>query len=131
MHSSESLLYWVNTLNKAPESTQYLADSFRCKLFFLSVSFLMKLLKNRIIKGEGTWLVVVISLCQNPLSLQLFMKVGHEVPGNLQQDKYYSLFCNFLSQMNENCYTFKCQSLGNGPSSTYNIKESWILNWVQ
>ena len=66
----------------------------------------MKLLKTRIIKVEETWLVVPSSWCQNPLLLQLSMKIGHEVPVNLQQDKHYSLFCNFLSQMNEKCYTF-------------------------
>ena len=84
----------------------------------------MKLLKNRIIKVEETRFVVASSWCQNPLSLQLSMKIGYEVPVNFQQDKHYSLFCNFLSQMSEKCYTFKCQSLRNGPSCTFNIKET-------
>ena len=35
------------------------------------------------------------SWCWNPLVLQLL--TGHNVPVNVQQDKPYSLSCNFLS----------------------------------
>lgn len=50
-----------------------------------------KCLKGKMREGHG-WLVqifgVIILCCAIYLS-------GHEVPVNLQQDKYYSLFCNF------------------------------------
>ena len=49
-------------------------------------------------KGKGVWLVVADLLVSEPFVLAA-VRVGwvSEVPVNLQQDKCYSLFCNFLS----------------------------------
>ena len=56
---------------------------------------------------------------------------GHSVSVNLQQDKYYSLFCNFLFPCEWKCVTpFKGQSLGNGLSCTFQATDD-ILNWKQ
>ena len=46
---------------------------------------------------------------------------GHNVPINLQQDKYYSLFYNFLS-LCEWKSTFKGQSFEKGPSCIFQAK---------
>ena len=56
---------------------------------------------------------------------------GHDVPVNLQQDKCYSLFCNFLSLCEwKKCYTFKDQSLENGLSCLFQAVGN-VLNLQQ
>ena len=71
-----------------------------------------------ILKGEGVWLVVanthknfsgILYSCNCP------HRSGHTIPINPQQDKCYSLFCNFLiAILMGKCYTLKGQSLENG-----------------
>ena len=41
------------------------------------------------------WLVVANFLVQNSFVL-ITVHIGHDVPVNLQQEKYVPLFCNFL-----------------------------------
>ena len=67
-------------------------------------------------KGRGYgWLLQ--TWYRHPLLLYLFCGAVHNVPVNLQQDKYYSLFCNFLSLYKlKNVILFKGQSLENGLS---------------
>ena len=50
----------------------------------------------------------------------------HYVPINLQQDKCYSLFCNFLYE-----WTLKGQSLENGLSCTFQATGNILLQKVQ
>ena len=45
---------------------------------------------------EGFGELLQTSWYGNSLSLQLSIRSGHDVPVNLQQDKYYSLLCNFF-----------------------------------
>ena len=56
--------------------------------------------QQSIFKGkvrEGCGLLLQISWFWNPLFLQPSTQVRSHIPVNLQQDKCYSLFCNFLS----------------------------------
>ena len=58
----------------------------------LSEGFWQSIFKGQVRERRG-WSLPT-SRCRNPLFLQL---PGHHSPLNLQQDKCYSLFCNFLS----------------------------------
>ena len=55
-----------------------------------------------ILKWEGAWLVA--NWCWNLLFLQLYTRSDHKIPINLQPDKCYSLFCNFLSLLEWETY---------------------------
>ena len=58
--------------------------------------------------------------CENPLFLQLWGRSGHSVSVNLQQDRCYCLFCNFLISLWMDRYcTLKCQSSENGLSGIF------------
>ena len=53
---------------------------------------------------------------------------GHDVPVNLQEDKCYSLFCNFLSLYE---WTLKGQSLANGLACIFQAIDNILLQKVQ
>ena len=57
------------------------------------------------LKGEGVWLVVTNFLVSESFVLAA-VHTGQvtDVPVNLQQDKGYSLFCNFLSMKGKVLY---------------------------
>ena len=67
------------------------------------------------IKGKGVWLIVA-----NFLMLESFVlavnHIGHNLPVNFQQNKRYSLLCNFLP-LNE--WILKGRSLKNGLSCIF------------
>ena len=52
---------------------------------------------------------------------------GHNVSINLQQDKWYFLFCNVLSHTKGKCYTFKGQSLEKGLSCIFQAINNILL----
>ena len=65
--------------------------------------------------GKAKWGKGVVSCCELLgvgilCSCSCPRRSGHDVPVNLQQDKYYSLFCNFLSLYE---WTLKGQGLEN------------------
>ena len=66
-------------------------------------------------QGEGgVWLVGANFLVWESFVLAAVLRSGHHVPVNLQQDKYYSLFCNFLFLNEWATLYLTGQSLENG-----------------
>ena len=66
-------------------------------------------------QGEGgVWLVGANFLVWESFVLAAVLRSGRDVPVNLQQDKYYSLFCNFLFLNEWTTLYLTGQSLENG-----------------
>ena len=60
------------------------------------------------------WLVGANFLVWESFVLAAVLRSGRDVPVNLQQDKYYSLFCNFLFLNEWTTLYLTGQSLENG-----------------